>query len=186
MVCILLYIQDRFVNRGFALQGTPALLAVTAVAVLIAACGDKSDVADSQAGAVSILTAATLGEQSVRSVDEYLAAAPYANADTANGERQAQVCRACHSLDADARNMIGPALSGFFGVAAGTRAGFEYSPVLRDSGFVWTPRALDAWLAYPGRFLPGNRMTFPGVPGQQDRDDLIAYLMQATVDGSAN
>ena len=32
----------------------------------------------------------------------------------------------------------------------------------------------------PGRFLPGNRMTFAGVPDKQDRANLIAYLLEAT------
>ena len=76
--------------------------------------------------------------------------------------------------------MIGPALYGFFGADAGSHEGFEYSPALRSADFVWTPRALDAWLAQPGRFLPGNRMTFAGVSRQADRDALIAYLMEVT------
>ena len=45
---------------------------------------------------------------------------------------------------------------------------------------VWTPRALDAWLARPARFLPGNRMTFPGIADAGDRADLIAWLLEAT------
>ena len=66
------------------------------------------------------------------------------------------------------------------GLAAGTREGFPYSAALREADFIWTPRALDAWLAQPGRFLPGNRMTFAGVMRQDDRDALIAYLLEAT------
>jgi len=76
--------------------------------------------------------------------------------------------------------MIGPALFGFFGTEAGTRTGFQFSTVLQDADFVWTPEALNAWLAQPGRFLPGNRMTFAGVLRQGDRDDLIAYLLAVT------
>ena len=76
--------------------------------------------------------------------------------------------------------MIGPALYGFFGTKVGARSGFQYSEVMLDADFVWTPEALDAWLAQPGRFLPGNRMTFAGVLKQSDRDDLIAYLLSAT------
>ena len=41
--------------------------------------------------------------------------------------------------------------------------------------------ALNAWLAQPGRFLPGNRMTFAGVFEQGDRNDLIAYLLEVTM-----
>ncbi|MEJ2298552.1 MAG: hypothetical protein P8X94_08650 [Woeseiaceae bacterium] len=43
---------------------------------------------------------------------------------------------------------------------------------------------MNAWLAQPGRFLPGNRMTFAGVPEQDDRNDLIAYLLEETTSGS--
>ena len=152
--------------------------------VLVTGCAEKSGGDAAKKESTPILTADTLGQQTVAAVPEYLAQAPYAGADRANGERQAQICRACHSLGADGNNMIGPALNGFFGTRAGSRGGFEYSPVLKDANFIWTPRALDAWLAYPGRFLPGNRMTFAGVQRQSDRDDLIAYLMQATTDGT--
>lgn len=123
-----------------------------------------------------------LGEQVVLSAEEYLATAPYSDADRPSGGRQAQICKACHSLDRDGPNMIGPALHGFFGKEVGSRSGFEYSAVMRNADFVWTPEALNAWLAQPGRFLPGNRMTFAGVLKQSDRDDLIAYLLGATMD----
>jgi cytochrome c len=68
------------------------------------------------------------------------------------------------------------------GRGVGEQAGFDYSPVMRNASFIWTPTALDAWLAQPGKFLPGNRMAFAGVFRQQDRDDLIAYLLLATSD----
>lgn len=128
------------------------------------------------------LTAATLGEQSVLPPADYLAQDRYANADQKNGMRQAQICKACHSFEPGGPNMIGPALFGFFGRGVGEQAGFDYSPVMRNASFVWTPRALDAWLAQPGKFLPGNRMAFGGVFRQQDRDDLMAYLLLTTAD----
>jgi len=153
----------------------PAGLA-TIVLVVCAACGDGSD-AGQQAGAV---TAATLGEQLVLTPAEYLAKLPYAAADRDKGRRLAQVCKACHSLEQDGQSMIGPPLYGMFGRRAASVGGFDYSPAIRDADFVWTPAALDAWLQQPARFLPGNRMTFPGVPGGGDRADLIAYLLGAT------
>jgi cytochrome c len=55
--------------------------------------------------------------------------------------------------------------------------------VLSAGGFVWTPRTLDAWLAAPFAFLPGNRMSFPGLSERQDRNELIAYLLQYTDSG---
>jgi cytochrome c len=51
---------------------------------------------------------------------------------------------------------------------------------LLEADFLWTPRALDAWLAEPARFLPGNRMTIAGVSDPEDRRDIIAYLIEMT------
>jgi cytochrome c len=125
-------------------------------------------------------TAATLGEQDVRTVAEYLAMAPYASADRERGARLAGLCRACHTFGAGEPAMLGPNLHGVFGRRAGSSASFDYSPVLREAHFVWTPRALDAWLAQPARFLPGNRMSFTGVHDAGDRASLIAYLLEVS------
>lgn len=158
------------------------LLAAVVVVTLVAGCGKKTEDTGTESGTAPLPTAATLGEQVALSAQEYLAAAPYKDADRSRGERQAQICKACHSLDREGPNMIGPALYGFFGREVGAQSGFEYSAVLRNADFVWTPVALNAWLAQPGRFLPGNRMTFAGVLRQSDRDNLIAYLLDVTSD----
>lgn len=156
-----------------------ALLAL--VPVLFAGCGEREDDAG-PAAAAPVLTAATLGEQQVLDTADYLSMPPYAGADREAGRKQAQLCRACHSLDAGGPHMIGPNLHGFFGQTIGSRAGFDYSEAVSEADFVWTPRALDAWLAEPGRFLPGNRMSFIGVANAADRANLIAYLLVATGD----
>jgi cytochrome c len=159
-------------------------LAAAVLVILVAGCGEKNEDTGTESGTAPLPTAATLGEQIVLKAEEYLAVAPYVGANLSRGENQAQVCRACHSLDQDGPNMIGPALYQFFGREVGSRSGFEYSAVMRNADFVWTPEALNAWLAQPGRFLPGNRMTFAGVPRQGDRDDLIAYLLGVTTDAA--
>ncbi len=162
------------------------LLAAAAIILSLTGCGGESGESEAETIAVPPLTATTLGEQTVLGVSEYLSAVPYASADQSKGAKFAQICRACHSFDKGGSNTIGPALYGFFGADAGSRGGFEYSPALRDAGFVWTPRALDAWLAQPGRFLPGNRMTFAGVSRPTERDALIAHLLVVTTaDGNA-
>ena len=150
---------------------------VLASGVLLAACGGGG--AGGEA-AKPVLTAGTLGEQVVLTPAEWLDAAPYAAADIGAGQRIGRVCLACHSLGEGGANMIGPNLYGFFGREVGSVDGFDYSAALDEASFTWTPRALDAWLRQPAKFLPGNRMTYPGVPNASDRDDLIAYLLAAT------
>jgi cytochrome c len=156
------------------------LLAAVALASLAAGCDRNDGETGTTAEQAVFPTAATLGQQTIRTTAEYLAAEPYVEANRSRGERQAQLCKACHSFNEGGPNMVGPALHGFFGREVGTREGFEYSAVMRNADFVWTPEALDAWLAQPGRFLPGNRMTFAGVPDREERANLIAYLLEST------
>ena len=88
-------------------------------------------------------------------------------------------CRTCHWPEQGAGHQNGPSLWNIFGRKAGTQEGFAYySQALRDSGLVWTPEYLDAWLANPTTFMPGSTMMTPGVPDPQRRADLIAYLQR--------
>ena len=112
-----------------------------------------------------------------------LSAAPaMAEGDATNGQRLFGQCRACHSLT-DGQNRVGPHLAGLFGREAGAVEGYAYSAALKESGVVWDEDSLDSHLALPKEFIPGNKMglVFPrGVQNAQDREDLIAYLRQAT------
>ena len=158
--------------------------AIVALALtLVAACGGKTG-DSAETAQTELLTAATIGEQSILTASEFLSQPPYAAANLRDGENQARICTACHSMAKGGVNMIGPNLYGFFGKQVGTVEGFSYSKVIENADFVWTPRVLDAWLVQPGRFLPGNRMSFAGVGNAGDRADLIAFLLTATDDSN--
>ena len=45
---------------------------------------------------------------------------------------------------------------------------------------VWDETTVDAYLANPKQYIPKNRMAFPGLRKEQDRADVIAYLLDAT------
>ncbi len=104
--------------------------------------------------------------------------------DAAAGEKDFLVCRACHQIGPNAKNAVGPVLSGVIGRKAGTYPGYAYSPANKDSGIVWSPEALNKYLTSPQTVVPHTKMIFPGVKDPQKRKDIIAYLEQFTPDGS--
>ncbi len=88
-------------------------------------------------------------------------------------------CRACHTLEAKGRNLVGPRLHGVFGKKAGSVPDYRYSEVMKNSKVIWTEQTMDAYLAATQDFMPGNKM-YGGLAIAQDRVDLIAGLKQAT------
>ncbi len=99
--------------------------------------------------------------------------------DTAKGEKIYRKCKACHALEAG-KNKIGPTMHGVFGRTAGAVEGFKYSKAMKESGIVWDETTIAAYLADPKGYIPKNRMAFAGLKKEKDRDDLIAYLKEAT------
>jgi cytochrome c len=104
--------------------------------------------------------------------------------DAEAGAQVFQTCAVCHTLEPGVHR-TGPSLAGVFGREAGAAEGFHrYSDALRSAGLVWREDTLDGFLADPQAFLPGNRMTLPGINDAQARADLIAYLRTATTAGA--
>ena len=105
--------------------------------------------------------------------------------DPQRGAKFYRACAACHSLEPD-RNRTGPSLAGVWARKAGSLQSFErYSPALKASSVVWDAETLFLWLEAPARMIPGNRMTFAGIPDAQTRADLVAYLRIAAAEQAA-
>ena len=92
------------------------------------------------------------------------------------GEKAWVQCRACHTLEKDAPNKIGPNLYGIVNKPAGALASFTYSPTLKASGLVWDRATLDRWIQKPGAVLKGSRMVFIGIPDADKRAALIDFI----------
>jgi cytochrome c len=98
----------------------------------------------------------------------------YCAGDAAKGEREFAKCAVCHVKGK--ANGIGPGLAEVIGRHAGSVPGFGYSPAMKKSNIVWDEKSLDAFIMAPHNAVPGTTMLFPGIPRQEERNDLIAYL----------
>ncbi len=107
------------------------------------------------------------------------AVATYHPGDPVKGKQTFRFCAFCHSLK-PGETRVGPSLAGLFGRGAGSVKGFRYSKALKDSAVVWDEQTLDAWLANPWKFIPGNRMRFRGLKSPEVRANVVVYLKQAT------
>jgi cytochrome c len=97
-------------------------------------------------------------------------------ADAKKGEADFARCAICHTTSKGGGNGVGPNLFGIVGRKSASAPDFYYSQALRVSLIVWTPNKLDAWIASPAKLVPGNRMSFAGIPDAGQRADIIAYL----------
>lgn len=86
-------------------------------------------------------------------------------------------CAVCHARTAG-EHLAGPSLAALRGRKAGTVAGFEFSPALRASGWVWDEATLDRFLKNPQAALPGAVMPFGGMRNDGERAALVCFLLQ--------
>ena len=103
----------------------------------------------------------------------------FAEGDAELGERVFRRCVACHAVGEDAKNKVGPVLNGIVDEEIASIEGFRYSDAFlakKEEGFVWTDEALDEYLRKPAELIPGTKMAFPGLPKDEDRLNVIAYL----------
>jgi len=112
--------------------------------------------------------------------------------DATKGEQVFKQCMTCHRIGPDAKNLVGPALTGVIGRQSGTAPGFAYSPLNKaagENGLVWTDDLIMQYLPDPNAFLKkfltekgkpdlatgSTKMAFK-LADEQQRKDVIAYI----------
>jgi cytochrome c len=120
-----------------------------------------------------ILSAAAIGE-----VFAPLTAFAAGNADA--GKKMYTDCEGCHTFG---KNGVGPDHCGLMGRKAGDVASFKnYSEVMLTSGLTWDNKTFSEFMAAPMDYVPDTTMEYIGVPDQESRDDLIAYIKKMSSD----
>ncbi|HLZ01638.1 MAG TPA: cytochrome c family protein [Bradyrhizobium sp.] len=99
-----------------------------------------------------------------------------ASADLNRGKSETKICMTCHTLEKNGPNKIGPNLWGVVDRPRASHPGYDYSSAMKAKGGKWTFDELDKFLTHPQGYIPGIKMTFPGIQSAKQRADLIAYL----------
>lgn len=112
----------------------------------------------------------------------------WADGDPAKGEKIFKKCAACHAVGEGAKNKVGPELNGVVGRPIASLEDYKYSKAMiafGEGGKVWDSEALHGYLEAPRKIVKGTKMAFAGLRKEDDRDDIVAYLSQFNLDGTA-
>lgn len=100
--------------------------------------------------------------------------------DPKKGKRVFNRCIGCHTIDEGKPGRVGPNLYAIIGADFGHDPNYTlYSDNLLEmkaEGAKWTVENLDAYLKQPKDVIPKGIMSFPGLPKDEDRANIIAYM----------
>jgi cytochrome c len=97
-------------------------------------------------------------------------------ADPAQGERVAAICRGCHNMERGGGHKMGPNLWGIVNAPRARHQEYSYSDGMKSKPGVWSIESLDAFLTRPSKYIPGTRMGYYGMKNPKRRAAVIAYL----------
>ena len=98
--------------------------------------------------------------------------------DVATGEKQFKKCKACHSINKDGRNNIGPKLWNVMFRQVGSINDYKYSQALSSYKKEWNWEEMNGFLIKPAKWIKGNKMGFAGIKDEKERASVILYLNQ--------
>ena len=93
-----------------------------------------------------------------------------------DGKKVFKKCAACHSINADGKNKIGPKLWNVMFRPVGAITDYKYSKALSSYSKEWTWEEMNGFLIKPSKWIKGNKMGFAGLKKEEDRASVILYL----------
>ena len=104
----------------------------------------------------------------------------FASTNAVDGEKVFKKCVACHSINRDGSNKIGPALWGVLGRNAGTVSVYKYSKAFVAFEKSWSAEEMNGFLKKPKNWVKGTKMSFAGLKNIKDRAAIILYMNKNT------
>ena len=95
-----------------------------------------------------------------------------------DGKKVFKKCAACHSINAEGGNKIGPKLWNVMFRPVGSVSDYKYSKALSSYGKEWSWEEMNGFLIKPSTWIKGNKMGFAGLKNEKDRASVIIYLNQ--------
>ncbi|TIS56063.1 MAG: cytochrome c family protein [Mesorhizobium sp.] len=103
-----------------------------------------------------------------------------AKANVETGAAIFKKCQACHSGEKGGPNKVGPDLWDLIDRPVAAHEGFAYSAGMKDfskgGSEKWTYDNINQFITSPKKFVKGTAMGFAGLPKDEDRANVIAYL----------
>ena len=184
----MLYVQNNnFKMDSFELN--KIIAAILMVALLVIGLGKLADsifytkIPEKPGYKVEVANQPTSNKsQTIKVVEKIDIVAVMAQGDVLSGEKIFKKCAACHSINKDGANKIGPALYNVVGRKVGVIADYKYSKALASYGKEWTFEELNGFLQKPSTYLKGTKMSYAGLRKEKDRASVIKYLNQKSDD----
>lgn len=101
-----------------------------------------------------------------------------ADGDVEKGKAVFNKCKACHENEKGV-NKVGPTLKGVIGRATASVPDYKYSDAMLEyakTNSVWDDAHFLKYIENPKASVPKTKMAFPGLPKEEDRVNLLAYL----------
>ena len=101
----------------------------------------------------------------------------------ANAEQGSQIfkkCAICHTANKGEANKVGPNLWNIVDAITAQHKDYAYSSAMMARGAAgkqWTLEELYRYLYSPKKHVPGTKMAFAGIKNDEERANLIAYLV---------